>query len=544
MSFSGNSDSEQSPTPESFNSQNFSGGESLKNSLEPLRKALSQIRDGVLLVEMGAAHRLEIFYANEQVALIAGLPSSSELKDVAQLLAKESAFPSLEVCFNQAAKSGGATWVGDIKNGCTNKALPCEWRIRGVQNEHGKLLYFVVTLIEQARPSVKLPSVVNNESQRLRNDNLASLSLGLLHDLNNLLGIIMSNLSTSLHHQGDGGNTEFIRGALGAAQQARKYTSQVMRSARGLPINQELTDLEVLVREAANIAKSGSSVEIRVEVENSLKWAVVDAAEIAQVFQNLVINGIESMDRSGKMDIQLKNVQIPKNHKDLSEGAYVEILFRDRGVGMTPEELSMVNEGFFTTKEQGNGIGLITCRRIVQSHQGLLQISSMKNICTEVTVLLPAAPITSTLMQRKKDTGSHRTLKMGRGLILVVEDEEGLRQIGVNILKKCGYKCIEAATGSFAIDSYIESRRQHQEVDLVLMDLTLQGGISGENVMKTLRAINPEVKVVATSGSLVSESLNEYLEKGFCDILPKPFEAYELSEVVYRNLFGTSEDLI
>jgi CheY-like chemotaxis protein len=378
------------------------------------------------------------------------------------------------------------------------------------------------------------------DPHRLRNDNIAELAPGILHDIRHALGIIMTNLSEATRVLP--GHTEFgqhVDEALAAAQQASDFAMQALRMTKDLPEQREAADMAALVRNTGRISQSGSGVNLHMSLPRDLWWAVVDAARIAQVLQNLILNGIQAMNNQGHMDVLARNVMVPAGHESLPPGPYVEVLVRDRGCGMDPHDVQRALHEPFTNKPNGNGLGLTTCRRIIEDHHGHITVSSMKNVCTEVVFWLPATQPREVMAQRAIAAPKHH--RTGLGNILVVDDEEKLRKIVHVVLKRCGYRVFEAASGDEAVTAYRHLMRHNEEADVVIMDLTLKGGLDGEEAARGILALNPRAKIIASSGGMLAESRASYLARGFCEILPKPYLTDQISEAVHGVLNSRAE---
>ncbi|MFZ4767451.1 MAG: hybrid sensor histidine kinase/response regulator, partial [Roseimicrobium sp.] len=328
-----------------------------------------------------------------------------------------------------------------------------------------------------------------------------------------------------------------VEEALAAAHKASEFTTQALRMAKDLPECIEPADMSALIRSTARIAQSGSGVNLHLNLPSDLWWAVVDSARISQVLQNLVLNGIQAMNHHGNMDVFARNVVVPPGHATLLPGPYGEVVVRDRGCGMDPTDAEQALHIPFTRKPGGNGIGLTTCRRIISDHHGHIAVSSMKNVGTEVIFWLPA---TQPLESKAPPPPSGEALK-GLGTVLVVDDEKCLRGVVTLVLRRLGYRVFEAESGEEAIVSYRHLMRSSGEVDLVIMDLTLPGGLSGEEALQQIRELSPHAKVIASSGGLIKEHRPMFLSKGFCDILPKPYEVGDIAEVAHRVLHRHTE---
>jgi len=183
-----------------------------------------------------------------------------------------------------------------------------------------------------------------------------------------------------------------------------------------------------------------------------------------------------------------------------------------------------------TTKPGGNGVGLISCKRIIDQHGGDIRVSSLVGTGTEFSFFLPA---TQRLPARAKSGGA-TSLIPGVGVILLVDDEKELLVATVAVLKRCGYRVYAVQSGEEAVEAYQRLARADVPVDAVLMDLTLSGGLTGVEAMVEIRAFDSRARVIASSGGVVDQMRHELLDQGFTDVLPKPYEAATVSQVVHR----------
>lgn len=381
-------------------------------------------------------------------------------------------------------------------------------------------------------PSAHTGAEKKDEVRRQQQEDLASLSLGVFHDLNNLMGIVMTNLSEAARQGSVRDKMELhVDQALAAAQQARSFITETMRLAHDMPVQKELANLATIIRETARVSQSGSGVNLHLHLPKNLWWAEVNGTQIIQVLQNLILNGIQAMGNQGYMDVFARNVVIPEKHLILLPGPHVEVLVRDRGCGMEPDLLQLVFREPFTTKTNGNGIGLTTCKRIIAQHQGHIAVTSKPDQGTEITFWLPAIAKTASAASSRK----HPPLRIGTGTVLVVEDEAHLRKLMLTVLKQCGYDLHEVSSGEEAVNLYGQLLSADKNL-VVVMDLSLKGELCGEATLQKIKALHPAAKVIAASGGLVSESRQSYLKKGFVDILPKPFMPADIAEVVHRTL--------
>lgn len=506
-----------------------------------LRNALDQVTDGLLILRaestMGLGPR--ILFSNTPAAMLVGADPIKGLRDrfVTQLVASEAEAADLVTVLQSASKCGAAEWRGGVKTLYAERVVRCIWRIRAVQNSHGVLLNYTVTLrpdVEiKVQPAVPTRVADPDAMKRLRDENLALAACGMAHDVNNILGIISMRLSEAAlnlpaaSHEGG-----LIEEALVAVRRADSLTKGVLNLSKNIPLKRESCDVSQIIRETVPLVSGGRSVKIDIHTEPGLSAALVDASRIGQVLQNLVINGIQAMKGGGRMEIIARNAVIPQGDTKLAPGRYVEVIVRDRGPGMPPELASRLFGESVTTKANGNGVGLISCKRIIDEHGGDIRVSSMVGTGTEFSFFLPSTLLTPA---RAKNSAANALIP-GVGVVLLVDDEKDLLVATVAVLKRCGYRVYAVQSGEEAVEAYQRLTRADVPVDAVLMDLTLSGGLTGAEAMAEIRAFDPRAKVIASSGGVVDQMHHELLDQGFADVLSKPYEAATISQVLHRNL--------
>ncbi len=506
-----------------------------------LRNALDQVRDGLLILRAESTLGLgpRILFSNTPAAMLVGADPFRGLRDrfVTQLVATEAEAADLVAELQRAAKCGTAEWEGGVKTLYADRVVRCTWRIRAVQNTHGVLLNYTITLrpAEEKRqaPTVPARRVEPDALKRLRDENLALAACGMAHDVNNILGIISMRLSEAAlsipaaTHEG-----RLIEEALAAVRRADSLTKGVLNLSKDIPMKREPCDVAQIIRETVPLVGGGRSVRIDIHTEPGLSAARADASRIGQVLQNLIINGIQAMKGGGRMEIIARNAVIPPDDAKLAPGRYVEVIVRDRGPGMPLELASRLFGESVTTKANGNGVGLISCKRIIDEHGGDIRVSSLVGTGTEFSFFLPATHLAPA---NAKSTGTG-SLIQGAGVVLLVDDEKELLVATVAVLKRCGYRVYAVQSGEEAVEAYRRLSRADVPVDAVLMDLTLAGGLTGVEAMREIRAFDSRARIIASSGGVVDQMRHELLDQGFSDVLPKPYEAAAVSQVVYRVL--------
>lgn len=520
--------------------------EQVKEANFYLRTSLDQVAEGVMIVEATAVDTKigpPIIYGNSQAVMITRAKPETGLRGMglAEMAASEADAANLMDCLGRAIENAGAAdceaalqWLGGVGS------TACHWRVRPVFTDMGKLLKFIVLVkpLNEAGPSMKetVPEDLDAQSLQLRKENLAALAQGITHDVNNLIGPAITRLSALLPQVDEssaiGQELQLIFAGL---KRAKQFTSQVVNASKAKPKPHEPTDVAAVMRDSVEFAGAGSNVQVRVHAPEDLRLAMADPVKLSQVLQNLVFNGIQAMPCGGYMDVVAQNAIMPTNGDGrLGAGAHVEIMVRDRGCGIGPENLSRLFRESFTTKADGNGIGLTTCKRFIDEMGGDIRVSSTVNVGTEFRVILRASEISSEARPAAPAGNSPVPLKHGKGTVLIVDDEDDLRRVAQMILKRCGYECVECDNGQDAIKIYQSLYRKGTPPDVVLMDLTLRGGMNGTETAGEILALDRDARIVCTSGSVTQEVQMVFLERGFVGVLPKPYEAGELTQTVHR----------
>lgn len=372
------------------------------------------------------------------------------------------------------------------------------------------------------------------EQELQRADKLESLGVlagGIAHDFNNLLGAVLANLSLAKHQLGGcGGAWELIDEAEQASVRATNLTQQLLTFSRGGAPVKRVARLAPLVDAAVRFALRGSKVRYELEQDEDLWPAQVDEGQIGQVFHNLALNAVQAMPEGGVLRVTLRNAVVAAG-TPLAPGRYVELRVRDEGRGMPEAVAKRAFDPYFTTKARGSGLGLAVVYSVVRSHGGRVELQSACGQGTTFTLHLPAAT-----QAAEAPLPPGEDLLRGRGLVLVIDDEEGLRKVYPRILRYLGYDVAVAADGREGLDMYASAREGGRPFDLVILDLTIPGGLGGTQALDALRALDPGARIVASSGYAADPILADYRRHGFDGVLPKPFKAADLGRVVAEVL--------
>jgi CheY-like chemotaxis protein len=289
-----------------------------------------------------------------------------------------------------------------------------------------------------------------------------------------------------------------------------------------------------LVRDSAGFALGGSNVRCEYSIPDDL-WAVeIDEGQISQVINNLVINANHAMPEGGTIDLRCENVRIGTgDNLALKAGEYVRVAIEDHGCGISKEHIQKIFDPYFTTKQKGSGLGLATSYAIVKNHEGLITVESRLGAGTTFSIYLPAT-------HKEVPEDEHMEAKgiRGEGRVLVMDDEEIIRDLVSEILTANGYEVDLTVDGAEAIERYKESVESGNRYCVVIMDLTIPGGMGGDEAIKALLEIDPDCKAIVSSGYSNDPIMADYRRHGFSGVISKPYRAVELSVLVHSVIEG------
>ncbi len=374
------------------------------------------------------------------------------------------------------------------------------------------------------------------EEDLLRTERLESLGVlagGIAHDFNNLLSAVLGNISLAKRYATEGDKIyERLEEAERASSRAADLAQQLLAFAKGRVAVKKIISLPGLIRDAANFALRGSSTKCAFLVPDDL-WAVeADDGQICQVINNIVLNAEQAMPEGGTIHVRCSNERIgPEHLHGVGSGRFVKIDIEDHGPGIAEENIGRIFDPYFTTKQEGSGLGLATAYSIIDKHNGTITVDSEQGNGTVFHIFLPAA------RGEAEDAGVQRKkLFSGKGKVLVMDDEDIIRMIVGSMLGEIGYDAFFAEDGEEALRLYGEAKSSGQPFDAVLLDLTIKGGMGGMECMKNLLEMDPGVKAVVSSGYAEDPILSNYRDFGFRDVITKPYQIEDLSEILFKVL--------
>lgn len=382
------------------------------------------------------------------------------------------------------------------------------------------------------------------EAEMIKSSKLESLGIlagGIAHDFNNLLTGVSGNISIALRKSSDPSVREtYLREAELALQRASKLTNQLLTFSKGGIPSMEMVDIKKLIKESTRFTLRGSNVRYRLVVDNDLWIVEIDSGQIAQVIQNVVLNAAQAMVEGGIIRITARNISIDENQvHELKAGSYVCIRMKDNGIGIAEDNLHKIFDPFFTTKADGTGLGLTTSYSIVKNHDGRIIIESKVDDGTTVTIYLPALPEAETVETAKTATSSEVSGNMvdqkNSGHILVMDDEPTVQKVFRGMFQELGYTVVVVPDGKSAISMYETALASNHPFDLVVLDLTISGGMGGKETITHLQSVHPEIKAIVTSGYSNDPIFANYEKYGFQGKLAKPF-TFEILEEVLNSI--------
>lgn len=371
--------------------------------------------------------------------------------------------------------------------------------------------------------------------QAQKMDSIGNLAGGVAHDFNNMLGGIMGYASLLLMKETDPQKKNSIKAIIRAAERASELTQKLLAFGRKgkhlvqpVALNEMVHDVHGLLMRSVD-----KRIQFEADLDGNLFTVDADSAQMHQVVMNLCVNASHAMAEGGILTTSARNVILDgtTGYKwaDLAPGDYVEMIVTDTGIGMEEEVRRQAFDPFFSTKEdgavKGTGLGLATVYGIVKNHGGAVEIRSEVGMGTSVTVLLPKGKKQAEI----KEVG-RETTEPGRGRILVVDDEDIVREMAKDMLESQGYEVMTARNGFEGVEVY----EQHQhEINGVLLDLKMPR-MDGKEAFSRMKQINPDVRVLLSTGYGLNEEVQSILDEGAIGLVAKPYRLHELSESIKK----------
>jgi len=369
-----------------------------------------------------------------------------------------------------------------------------------------------------------------------RMEAIGTLAGGIAHDFNNLLMAIQGNISM-IYTDIDSNHPHYnrLKNIEQCIQSGSELTRQLLGFARGGKYETKPTDINKLVNSTSNMFRcTKKEIKIYRKYQDEI-WPVdIDRGQIEQVLLNIYVNAWQAMPGGGDIYLETTNVNLDENYVspyDVPPGRYVKVSVTDTGVGMDQTTKQKVFDPFFTTKDisKGAGLGLASAYGIIKNHKGIINVYSEKGSGTTITICLPISKIA--IKDYVIKTRGEKIVK-GHEIILLIDDEEMILDVNKEILEQLGYEVLSAKSGKEAIDVF---KKQKDIIDLVILDMIMPD-MSGGETYDVLKEINPDIKVLLSTGYSMNGQATKILERGCNGFIQKPFNIKSLSEKIREIL--------
>jgi PAS domain S-box-containing protein len=494
-------------------------------SEEFIRNILNTVDEGFIVIDRD----YRILTANRAYCQQAGKPSDEVIGRYCYEISHKAVRPCHEEgesCAVRHVFETGEPHVAVHRHQGAEGVIYVETKAFPVKDEYGA----VASVIETVNNITEKQLLAEERLKTQKLEAIGTLAGGIAHDFNNLLQGVFGYISLAKLTADDKGKSiSALEQAEKALQLSVKLTNQLLTFSRGGKPVKKPINLRPVIEDAAKFALSGSRSACRIIIEDGLWHALADKGQIGQVIQNIVLNADQSMPTGGLVEIKARNIQSPDRDlpQSLQKGRHVEISIKDNGIGMPEEYITRIFDPYFTTKQKGSGLGLATAYSIIKNHGGIIDVKSGIGRGASFFIYLPAVDAKEEEIVK---TAPAETARSGR--ILVMDDEKVVREIALALIRALGHEVEVAAHGDEAVEKYRDSKQSGKPFDVVILDLTIRGGMGGAGTVRKLLEMDPSVKAVVSSGYSADDVVSKYRDYGFSAFLKKPYEVDELRHIL------------
>ncbi|MBI5204174.1 MAG: PAS domain S-box protein [Nitrospirae bacterium] len=499
----------------------------IKESEEKYRMLIENIQDGVFIIQDA-----KIKFLNEAFAKIIGYTAEELVGiDIQKLIAPE----DLDIVMER------------YQERLAGKDVPKEYEFLMLHKDGATrvIVNMLVGLADYQGRTASMGTVKDVTEHKLMEaelqkaqklESLGILAGGIAHDFNNILTAITGNISLAKMYAQPGLEVfDILTEAEKASLRAKNLTTQLLTFSKGgIPVKR-LSSMPKLIKDSCSFALSGSKIKCEISSPDNLWPVEIDEGQISQVIHHMIINAQQAMPEGGIIKVKAENITADAEHPlPLKGGKYLKISIKDHGIGISEEHLAKIFDPYFTTKQEGSGLGLASAYSIIKKHDGHITAESKLGEGTTFYIYLPASEKKIPIV---KDTGISSASR-GRGKVLVMDDDDTVRLVVGRMLGQCGYEAEFAEDGDKAIDLYKKAKETGQPFDAVIIDLIIPAGMGGKEAIKKLIEIDPDIRAIVSSGYSDDPVLSNFKEYGFKDAMAKPYEIAELRQILHKVISG------
>ena len=365
-------------------------------------------------------------------------------------------------------------------------------------------------------------------------ESVGVLAGGIAHDFNNILVAILGNVSLARQRLTDPQEAEkLLKNTEKAALRARDLTAQLLTFSRGGEPIIETASIAATIMESAEFVLRGSNVKLSFDIPDDLWLVSVDPGQISQVIQNIVLNARQAIPDQGEIRISCRNCENCGSGPDQVKKNCVRLVIKDNGPGIPADILPRIFDPYFSTREDGSGLGLAICHSIIKKHGGHITVESAPGAGATFTIQLPVSPEQEVSLRPEIPMHS---VPARAGRILVMDDDGMILELTQQMLEFMGHQVVTCTDGQQALKLYQEGMAAGHPFDLVIMDLTIPGGMGGEKAVQELLRIDPRARAIVASGYSDDPVMAGYREYGFKAVVMKPYQLEDLDRAVRKTL--------